>query len=287
MRGYMCRIGRAGIENKYYICSMGAVNTIMSALQTLIPSFTKSNASIEAKIIDVVGTYADTEKIERDNTLEVIGEALATQKVTTIEYYRRKAVAFQLGDTLVYDPINQGGYYETIDTESQIVKQAYIVGSYPIFTLLVNKIGPDGHLTTLTSDELASFKTYFQAFQPLGLNLNINSLNVAQISDPGIIIYVRAGSDATTVADQINANLTANEAVLRSNNKVSLTEISDIIQSQTDVLAVSFSSQLSATEEQISGQTVTVLPTNGLFNLTNGAFTFATQITPDMIKVLQ
>lgn len=287
MRGCTCRIGRAEIENKYYICSMGAVNTIMSALQTLIPSFAKSNASIEAKIIDVVGTYADTEKIERDNTLEVIGEALATQKVTTIEYYRRKAVAFQLGDTLVYDPINQGGYYETVNTENQIVKQAYIVGSYPIFTLLVNKLGPDGHLTTLTADELASFKTYFQAFQPLGMNLNISSLNVAQISDPGIIIYVRAGSDAASVADQINANLTANEAVLRSNNKVSLTEISDIIQSQSDVLAVSFSSQLSATEEQLSGQEVTVFPTNGLFNLTNGAFTFATQITPGMIKVLQ
>lgn len=125
----------------------------------------------------------------------------------------------------MYDPVNQGGYYEVVNEENQIVKQAYIVGGYPLFTLLVNKIGPDGHLTTLTSDELASFKTYFQAFQPLGLNLNIASLQVANITDPGIKIYVRSGSDASTVASEINANLKANESVLRSTNTVSMSEI--------------------------------------------------------------
>lgn len=266
---------------------MGAVTTIMNALQVLLPSFAKSNASIEAKIIDVVGTFADTEKIERDNTLAAINAALASQKITTVEYYRRKAVAFQQGDTLVYDPVNQGGYYETINEQNQIVKQAYIIGEYPIFTLLVNKIGGDGHLTTLTADELASFKTYFQAFQPLGLNLNITSLQVAQITDPGIIIYVRAGSDAATVASQINANLIANESVLRTTNKVSLSEIEDIIQKQSDVLAIAFSDQLMATEQQLDGSTVQVKPSQGLFNLTNGAFTFATEITTSMIKTLQ
>lgn len=266
---------------------MGAVTTIMNALQVLLPSFAKSNASIEAKIIDVVGTFADTEKIERDNTLAAINAALASQKITTVEYYRRKAVAFQLGDTLVYDPINQGGYYETINTENQIVKQAYIISANPIFTLLVNKIGSDGHLTTLSESELASFKTYFQAFQPLGLELNITSLEVAKITDPGLIIYVRAGADASTVASKINESLTANESVLRTTNKVSLSEISDIIQQQEDVLAISFSDMLVATEQQLDGSTTQVKPSQGLFNLTNGAFTFATEITTSMIKTLQ
>lgn len=260
----------------------------MAALQELLPSFAKSNGSIEAKIIDVVGTFADTEKIERENTLAAINAALASQKITTVEYYRRKAVAFQLGDNLVYDPVNQGGYYEVINEENQIVKQAYIVGEeYPLFTLLVNKIGTDGHLTTLTSDELASFKTYFQAFQPLGLNLNIASLQVANITDPGIKIYVRSGSDASTVASEINANLKANESVLRSTNTVSMSEISDVIQKQSDVLAIGFSSSLMATEQQLDGSTKQIFPSEGLFKLTNGAFTFGTEITVNMIKTLQ
>ncbi len=260
----------------------------MAALQELLPSFAKSNGSIEAKIIDVVGTFADTEKIERENTLAAINAALASQKITTVEYYRRKAVAFQLGDNLVYDPVNQGGYYEVINEENQIVKQAYIVGEYPsLFTLLVNKIGTDGHLTTLTSDELASFKTYFQAFQPLGLNLNIASLQVANITDSGIKIYVRSGSDASTVASEINANLKANESVLRSTNTVSMSEISDVIQKQSDVLAIGFSSSLMATEQQLDGSTKQIFPSEGLFKLTNGAFTFGTEITVNMIKTLQ
>lgn len=259
----------------------------MAALQELLPSFAKSNGSIEAKIIDVVGTFADTEKIERENTLAAINAALASQKITTVEYYRRKAVAFQLGDNLVYDPVNQGGYYEVVNEENQIVKQAYIVGGYPLFTLLVNKIGPDGHLTTLTSDELASFKTYFQAFQPLGLNLNIASLQVANITDPGIKVYVRSGSDASTVASEINANLKANESVLRPTNTVSMSEISDAIQKQSDVLAIGFSPSLMATEQQLDGSTKQIFPSEGLFKLTNGAFTFGTEITVNMIKTLQ
>ena len=265
---------------------MGAATIIKQALLHVLPTLNPSNASIEAKIIDVVGAYADSEKVERQNTLEVINNALATQKITTIEYYRRKAVAFQLGDDLVYDPVNQGGYYETIDPSKQIIKQAYIADGKPNYTLLVNKIGNDGHLTTLTSDELASFRTYFAAFQPLGMRLNINSFDVAQITDPNIVIYAQAGSDATEVAAQINANFLAHEQVLRKNNLVSLSELSDIIQQQPDVLAIGFDNP-TATEVRLDGETYEVKPEKGLFELVNGAFTFATTITPEMIKILR
>ena len=265
---------------------MSAITTIKAALQRVLPTLNTSNASIEAKIIDVVGAYADSEAVERQNTLNVINAALANQKITSVEYYRRKAVAFQVGDELIYDPINQGGYYANVDPNKQIIKQAYIVGGYPNFSLLVNKIGIDGHLTTLSADELASFKTYFDAFQPLGMRLIIQSLDVARITDPNIVIYVRAGSDATTVAQQINENFLAYESVLRKNNIVSLTEISDVITQQPDVLAVGFGNPI-ATETNLASEEQTVNPEQGLFQLTNGAFIFATEITPEMIKTLQ
>ena len=151
---------------------MSAVDTIQKALKLLIPSLDYTNASIEKKIIDVVGSYADTEAIERQNTLATIQTALAQQKVTGIEYYRRRAVAYQEGDELLIDPVSQAGYYATVDEEAQIIKQAYIVGLYPQYTLLVNVIGDDGHLAALSKSQLASFKTYFTAYQPIGLDLN-------------------------------------------------------------------------------------------------------------------
>lgn len=259
---------------------------IMDALNVILPGFIKSNAQIEAKIIDATEAFAASEAIERQRTLDLINSALANQKITTVEYYRRKAVAFQKDDILIYDPINQGGYYDPVDPESQIIKQAYITGTYPNFTLLVNAVDSNGHLRKLDADELASFKTYFEAFQPIGMEINITSLSVAQVTDPGLSIYVRSGTDAGAAASAIQANLTAHESVLRTSNAVTLTEIEDVIQQYSQVLAVGFSN-IQATEQALDGSTRTVTPVNGVFDLTNGAFTFATPITTSMIKVLQ
>ena len=259
---------------------------IMDALNVILPGFIKSNAQIEAKIIDATEAFAASEAIERQRTLDLINSALANQKITTVEYSRRKAVAFQKGDILIYDPINQGGYYDPVDPESQIIKQAYITGTYPNFTLLVNAVDSNGHLRKLDADELASFKTYFEAFQPIGMDINITSLSVAQVTDPGLSIYVRSGTDAGAAVSAIQANLTAHESVLRSSNAVTLTEIVDVIQQYSQVLAVGFGN-IQATEQALDGSTRVVTPENGVFNLTNGAFTFATPITTSMIKVLQ
>lgn len=265
---------------------MGALDIITSGLARLLPTFNKSDGTIESKIIDVVATYADSEKIERDNTINVIRDALANQKVTTAEYYRRKAVAFQMGDILQYDPVNQGGYYDPINVENQIIKQAYVAGAYPLYTLLVNAVGSDGHLRKLTSVELASFITYFAAFQPLGLDLNINSFEPAKIYAPNLVIYVRGGTNAGDAVDAIKANLLAHESTFRTFNVVSLTEIEDVIQGYSGVAAVSLGADIYAEETQLNNSVVTTRPSNGIFNLVNGAFTFATDITVNNIKVI-
>lgn len=265
---------------------MGAVSVITDALAYLLPQLQVSNASIESKIVDVVGSYADSEAVERENTLKTIQKALASQKVTTIEYYRRKAVEFQLGDNLVYDPINQGGYYAAIDEEKRIIKQAFIAGSFPNYTLLVNKVESGGHLTTLTSNELDAFRTYFSAFQPIGLRIGIGSLSPAVINDSTLVVYVRDGVDAAKVANDINSAFTSAESVLRNTNIVTLTELSDLIQSVDGVVAASFG-KVYAREVGIDGVERTVYPVQGLFQLTAGAYIFGTRVTTDMIRKLQ
>lgn len=264
---------------------MSARDTILSALRLVFPTFAASDGSVEAKMIDVVGTYADSEAIERQNSVNVINDALANQRITTRDYYRRKSVAFQMGDAIAYDPVNFGAYYPVVDPAKQIIKQAYIVGAYPLFTLLVNAIGGDGHLRALTELEISAFRTYFQAFQPLGMNITVNSMDVAKISDPGIVVYIRAGADAATVASQINAALIAYESEFRLNNTVTLSEIEDVMQRVDGVRAIGWSTP-TATETRIDGTTVTVTPDKGVFPVQNGAFTFTTEITTANISVI-
>lgn len=265
---------------------MAGIDVIMTGLQAAIPHFAPTNGEFEAKLIDVVGTYADTEAFERNRTLDIINQALASQKVTTIEYYRRKAVAFQMGDQLIYDPITFAGYYDPINPENQIVVQAYIVGQVPDFTMLINGVDANGHLRKLTDTEVAAFRTYFTAFQPLGLEITIISLDVAIIYDSDIVIHVRAGSNAADVVDNIISALTAYESTFRTTNAVTLTELENIFESVDGVTAVGFSDPY-AVETGIDGVTRTVRPVEGVFNLTAGAFTFGSDITVDNIKVIQ
>lgn len=265
---------------------MSALDIITNALSSLLPELRVSNGTIENKIVDVVATYADSEKAERDSSIDEIFNALANQKVTTKEYYRRKAVEFQQGDLLKYDPINQGAYYDPINPENQIIKQAYITGTHPAFTLLVNALGTDGHLRKLSLAELASFRTYFRAFQPLGMDININSLDAAKVYAPNLIIYVQAGSNASDVATACNDNFLAHEQEFRQYNAVTLTEIEDVIQKAPGVIAVDLGSGIYAEEVQLDGTKITTYPVEGILNLVNGAFTFATEITVDIIQVL-
>lgn len=278
---------------------MGAVDKILATLRTVLPTLAVSNGSIEQKIIDVVGTYADSEAIERENTLTTIRTALADQKITNIEYYRRKAVEFQvdtpINEETMLDPVNFGLRYTTIDPAKQIVKQACIVGTFPNYVMRVNKFdettqqlaklteGLDGE----TSNELAAFRTYFSYFQPLGLDIDIQTKAPAIITDPNLVVYIAGGYDGVAIANEINALFVEKQKELRKTNKVTISELVDTVQSIAGVRAVGFSHSLSATDTNLQNVEVTIFPEAGIFNLFTNAFVFGTEITADMIKVLQ
>ena len=286
---------------------MGAVDKIRNALRTALPSLAVSNGSIEQKIIDVVGTYADSEAIERENTLTTIRTALAEQKTTSIEYYRRKAVEFQvdtpIDEATMLDPINFGFRYTEVDPAKQIVKQACVVGDFPNYVMRVNKFdeatqrlakltqGLDGE----TSNELDAFRTYFSYFQPLGLNMDVQSYDPAIITDTNLVVYIAGGYDGAVVAQEINQAFIDKQKELRRTNKVTISELVDTIQSVAGVRAVGFSNSLSATDVNLQGSSTIIVPEAGIFNLFTNAFVFGKSydgesvapITADMIKVLQ
>lgn len=266
---------------------MAAIDTILTALQSALPSFAQSAGSIEAKIIDVVGTYADTEAIERQNTLNVINDALANQRITRKEYYRRRSVEFQQGDTLSYDSVNQGAFYETLDESKQIVKQSYIVGSFPTFTNLVNAIDDvTGNLRVLDASELASFTSYFEAFQPIGMDINIQSIEAAKIRDDAMKIYVRAGSDLQAALGNIKSNLSNYQTTLRDVNTVTLSEIENVISLDENVVAVGWADPY-AFETLLSGATKETRPVLGVFELVSGVFTFDTVLQLSNLETIE
>jgi len=256
-------------------------------MQTAFPTFARSDGSIEAKIIDVVGTYADSEALERENTLSVIASALANQKITRKSYYRSKAVEFQYGDVVSYDSVNFGAFYENVDESKRLVKQAYITGSFPTFTILVNAIdSATGHLRKLTTLELASFTSYFEAFQPIGLDINVLSQDPATIFDDDMRIYVKAGADIQAVMDDVKANLIEYEATLREYNAVTLSEIEDVIRKNSSVIAIGWDDPY-AQDTLISGTVVNVHPSLGVFEFTSGAFIFGTDLQLENFEILQ
>lgn len=266
---------------------MSAITTIINALSKTIPSLQISSGTIEAQIIDAVGTYADVEARERDNTLDSIREMLATQRVTNAEYYRTKATEFQLGDMLAVDSITQYPMYPAVDETKRIVKQAYMVGSFPDYSLLVNKVGSDGHLAPLTSEELASFTSYFAAFEPIGMHISTGSLPVARIHDDQISVYVQAGADGQAVCDAINAAFLAYEVIPRKYNRVTLSELVDVMQTaHPAVVAIGWGNVYAMEQLSGSSSSKTSYPVNGAFVLQNGAFTWATKITSGMLKVM-
>lgn len=279
---------------------MGAVDKIRNALRTALPSLAVSNGSIEQKIIDVVGTYADSEAIERENTLTTIRTALANQKITNIEYYRRKAVEFQvdtpIDETTMLDPVNFGFHYTEIDPAKQIIKQACIVGDFPNYVMRVNKFDETTQrLAALNDEEKYGFDNYFAHFQPLGLNMDVQSYDPAIITDPNLVVYIAGGYDGAVVAQEINQAFIDKQKELRRTNKVTISELVDTIQSVAGVRAVGFSNSLSATDRNLQGSPVTIVPEAGIFNLFTNAFVFGKSydgatvepITADMIKVLQ
>lgn len=267
---------------------MSAIDKIRNALRTALPSLALSAGSIEQKIVEVVGTYADSEALERENTVAVINSALANQKVTSIEYYRRKAVEYQPDDEILFDSVNQGAYYANPDPTRQLVKQACIVGEFPNYVMRVNKFDEaTQHLAPLTQDELDGFDSYFAEFQPLGLNIDIQTKQPAIITDPNLTVYVRAGYDAPAIATNINDAFISKEKELRTTNKVTVSELTDIIQSITGVQAVGFSSSLSASDVDLQGQPIRISPVKGVFNLYTNAFTFGTMIDASMVEVLR
>lgn len=83
-----------------------------------------SGAAIENKIAQAVGIPIDNTVQEFTNSENRILNIIVTQRYGKDGYYVAKALAFQLGDDLIIDPITLDDVYAVINPLNQIISQA-------------------------------------------------------------------------------------------------------------------------------------------------------------------
>src|ERR1044072_8096448 len=129
-----------------------------------------SQAAIFNKIAEAFGLVVDATLTEISNSESEIFNIINTQRYGKSGYYTGKALAFQLGDNLIPDPITFDYVYATIDTTKQIVKQAAFEDiSSQLFLKIAKLNTTPGLLEPLTVSEYNAFFTYFTVFTIPGL----------------------------------------------------------------------------------------------------------------------
>lgn len=167
-------------------------------------------------------------------------------------WWDRELRKFQYGDSLVIDNLTKKYYYETIDTDKQIVSRVAIFGN----TIKVAK--GDGSPEALSTDEYDALDSYIRKLQPTGSNLIL----VSQASDLVLIaceIYYDAIISLSVVQENveaaINAYLETLEFGVGSTGTFYISRVVDAIQEVEGVVDVEVQ-QVSA--KQDGGQMGTV-----------------------------
>lgn len=136
-------------------------------------------------VLALFSTVARAVGIPIDNTLTEIANSqtsmlniVNTKGYGKDDYYVSTALAFQLGDDLIIDPVTKKDVYAVIDPSKQIIAQAAFeeLGSDQERTLFVKIAKKDpvtGLLVQLTNDELAAFTSYYTTFEIPGLPVTI------------------------------------------------------------------------------------------------------------------
>jgi hypothetical protein len=126
--------------------------------------------SIVAAAIYVLETLFDAFK-------EDVDAKIAEAVVASIPWYHKISLAFQYGDSLVFDEKTQGFVYPEIDESKQIVKYAACRDLGGMVYVLASKDNGSGSPTPLSAAELSAFDAYLRERKPAGVLLQTASFS--------------------------------------------------------------------------------------------------------------
>ena len=163
-----------------------------------------SDLALYNKIAQAIGIPIDATVQEFTNSENRILNIIVTQRYGKGQYYTQKALAFQLGDDLIVDPVTFDDVYAVINPLNQIIAQAAFedLGSGQLFLKVATLNAATGDLQALTTPQKAAFDDYFVNFELPGLPVTKLSLPPNVISFSAILSYLK-----TYNLDNIKANV--------------------------------------------------------------------------------
>lgn len=185
---------------------MSTFDTIKSNINTIASEVnTTSSTNILTKIAKTFADVIDLFNTEIENTKKTLIDDASNLSYGRQGYYTSKALAYQEGDSLLINAETGALYYETIDEEKQIIKQAafedVIVDDVHFLTLKVAVQNPSTlKLEALTGDRFTAFSDYMVNFEIPGLHLYTFSGAPNVFDFVGTVIYSKTANLDTTTA---------------------------------------------------------------------------------------
>lgn len=202
-----------------------------------------SAVSFESQLTYVIASAFEELEQHVDEAKQEISDMIAANHQMVTDWAKRQFLAFQYGDTLVFDEELKKFVYPVIDESKQIIKHVALrnsivnnVTTLQVFVAKENKVA-------LTADELAAFELYAKTifvpgthFEFISLAPNQLEVNVAIIYNPQLLdgngLLLSDGSNPVEQA------VTAYLDGIRYSGKFNRTRQTDAMQLATGVLDV-------------------------------------------------
>lgn len=166
--------------------------------------------AIFSKVAEALGIPIENTITEIANSETSILNTVNTKGYGKDQYYVDTALAFQLGDDLVIDPVTKKNIYAVIDPSKQIIAQAAFeeIGSdqeKQLFIKIAKKDQTTGLLVQLTNDEFASFSSYYTTFEIPGLPVTIINKQANILSFAAKLTYYKTYNLTKLQTNLLNA----------------------------------------------------------------------------------
>lgn len=133
-----------------------------------------SSVSIENILFFIVAACCYVLEVLFDNHKADVEEKISMAVVASVPWYYKMALAFQYGDSLIFNDRTQQYEYATIDESKQVVKYAAVRDKGTSVQILVSG-DQGGSPVALSNDVLTVFKQYMNRVKVAGVILNITS----------------------------------------------------------------------------------------------------------------
>ena len=157
-----------------------------------------------------------------------IEKNITDKRYGSIHWYLDQVKAFQMGDSLLYDPVTGVVSYAIIDTDKQIIDAVSVSETSSNGLLIKVAKKKDDNLNPLEANELKALKNYIHAVKPAGVKTEVLSLAPDTIKLTATVYY-NALNDEPTVRSATHQALDNYRDKSEFNGRIVVNDLREII----------------------------------------------------------